>query len=302
MFATRTKEPAGKPIRLFLTGVVVVILAIAGFALVSEAFAGGGQTVYLANFDPSGGSIPLKPSLVVTGSGRATAPAERAVIQLLIVRNAPFSSAFTTPTAGSSSQESGSLTPIIDAVMGVGIDESAIQIISSPSIISVCNDSAHCSAVRVDITIDKPVLEKLNAVVNAAGAAAGAQQLTVQDVGAGYFVADCRLLQSDARLAAAQDARARAKAQAEVLGVTLKELLVSNEPAPTEPLDASGCAPLHGANDDQWWTPGSVGLTVPPFDPQAVPAVTLDLQVTLAYAITEAPNGGADATSTAATS
>src|SRR5262245_5327299 len=86
-------------LRPFLAGAVVIALAIAGLAFLSEAFANGGQTVYLANIDPGGKSIPIKPSLVVTGSGRATAPPERAVVQLLIVRAAPYSKDFAAAAA-----------------------------------------------------------------------------------------------------------------------------------------------------------------------------------------------------------
>ncbi len=174
---------------------------------------------------------------------------------------------------------------MIDAIQSVGVVEGAIQVVSSPSLISVCPSSAKCSAVRVDVMIDNPNLDVLNAIINAAGEAAGTQELTVQDVGVGYSVADCRPLHDKARAAAAADARARAEAQAKVLGVALGTLVVSSETAPAEPDDENGCSPTHGTNVDAWWTPGSVGLTVPSFDPQAAPVVSADLQVTLAFAI-----------------
>jgi uncharacterized protein YggE len=283
--------PAGKPLRLFLSGVVVIVLAIAGFALLSEAFASGGQTVYLANIDPGGKSIPVKPSLLVTGAGRASAPAEQAVIQLLIVRNRPYSPNFVTVVPTSSSDRDGSLEPVVEAIMSTGIVSSAIDVVSSPSLISVCNNSSQCSAARINITVARPTLDRLNQIVDAAGAAAGEQGLTVQDVGVGYTVADCRPIQAAAREAAVKDGQSRAEDQARVMGVSLGELLVSNEPAPNEPLDANGCVPLHGKTDDAWWTPGSIGLTVPPFDPEATPEVAVDLEVSLAYAIVAAPAG-----------
>jgi uncharacterized protein YggE len=280
--------------RPFLAGVVVVALAIAGLAFLSEAFASGGQTVYLANIQPGGKDFPTQPSIVVTGSGGASAPAERAVVQLLIVRAAPYSQDFTsdTPAPTSTAGAAGSIAPVIDAIQALGVLEGAIRVLSSPSLISVCPNSAHCSAVRVEVTVEKPDLDLLNAIVDGAGEAAGKEDLTVQDVGVGYGIADCRPLHERAREAAATDARTRAEAQAKVLGVTLGPLVVSSETAPAEPGDASGCAPLHGSNDDAWWTPGSVGLTVPAFDPQAMPEVVVDLQVTLAYAI----GGGAVST------
>jgi uncharacterized protein YggE len=280
------RSPPRLSIRPFLTGAVVVALAIGGLALLSEAFASGGQTVYLANIEPGGKNFPTQPSIVVTGSGGATAPAERATIQLLIVRTAPFSQDFASETAAPAASGSAvTIAPVIDAIQAVGVEEGAIQVVSSPSLISVCTSSAKCSAVRVDITVDHPKLDLLNTIVNAAGEAAGTQELTVQDVGVGYTIANCHPLHDQARAAAATDARTRAQAQATVLGVSLGPLVVSTETAPLEPDDANGCAPSHGSTDDAWWTPGSVGLTVPSFDPQAAPAVTATLQVTLAFAI-----------------
>jgi uncharacterized protein YggE len=280
-------SPSRISLRPFLAGVVAVALAIGGFALLSEAFATGGQTVYLANIQPGGQSVPTQPSIVVTGSGGATAPAEQAEVQLLIVRAAPYSRDFVTDTPSSTAEDvvGGSIAPVIDAIQSVGVPPDAIRVLSSPSLISVCPSSAQCSAARVTVTVDAPDLDLLNAIVNAAGEAAGTQGLTVHDVGVGYRIADCRPLHDRAREAAAADARARAEAQAKVLGVGLGALVVSSETAPAEPGDASGCAPFRGTNVDAWWTPGSVGLTVPAFDPHAVPQVAIALQITLAFAI-----------------
>jgi len=283
-------------LRPFLAGGIAVLLAVASLAFLTEAFAGDGQTVYLANIEPGGKEFPTQPSIVVTGSGGATAPAEEATLQLLIVRAAPYSREFGmgAPVSENGQELGGpSLAPVIDAVRGAGVAADAIQIVSSPSLISVCPNSAKCSAVRLDISLDQPDLAGLNAIVNAAGEAAGAQELTVQDVGAGYTVADCRPMHAEARAAAAADARARAEAQAVVLGVTLGTLVVSSETAPTAPHDANGCAPFEAGATDAWWTPGSVGLTVPSFDPQAAPAVVAAIQITLAFAIGSEAAGAA---------
>jgi len=278
-------------IKPFLMGAVVVALAIGGLALLSEAFASGGQTVYLANIEPGGKDVPTQPSIVVTGAGGASAPAEQAVVQLLIGRPAPFSQGFAAGSPAPTANEGvGSISPVIEAIRSVGVDDGAIEIVSSPSLISVCTNSAQCSAVLVEVRLDRPNLSGLNAIVNAAGEAAGKQELTVQDVGVGYRIADCRPLRDRARIAAAADARARAEAQASALGVQLGTLVVSSETAPDEPEDGNGCTPVQGSNTDAWWTPGSVGLSVPSFDPQGAPEVVVGLQVTLAYAIGEAPS------------
>lgn len=273
-------------LRPFLAGAVVVALAVAGLALLSEAFANGGKTVYLANIAPGGKNLPTQPSIVVTGTGGATAPAARALVQLLIVRAAPFSASFASDMPGPTDAAGAvSMAPVIDAIVAAGVDQAAIKVVSSPSLISVCSNSAKCSSARVDVTIERPSLDRLNAIINAAGEAAGKQGLTVQDVGAGYGVADCRPLHEQARAAAAADARARAEAQAKVLGVGLGALVVSSETAPDTPDEANGCAPFRNDRPGSWWTPGSVGLTVPSFDPEAPPQVAVALQVTLAFAI-----------------
>jgi uncharacterized protein YggE len=277
--------------RPFLVGAIVVVLAIAGLALLSEAFASGGQTVYLANIEPGDNGFPTQPSIVVTGLGSASAPAEQAVIQLLIVRAEPYSSAFASdtpvPTVAAGAVSTGSLAPVVAAIEDSDVDKQAIRVVSSPSLISVCSSSASCSAVRIEVIVDQPNLDQINAIINAAGEAAGSQTLTVQDVGVGYRVADCHALHDLARADAAADARSRADAQAVVLGVKLGNLVVSTEEAPPEPEDDNGCAPLHGSNSDAWWTPGSVGLTTPAFDPQDAPEVVVRLQLSLAYAIVE---------------
>lgn len=38
---------------------------------------------------------------------------------------------------------------------------------------------------------------------------------------------------------------------------------------------------------DSWWTAGSVGLTVPAFDPSAPAEATVEVQVSLLYSIAE---------------
>ncbi len=280
------------PGRSLLYGLVVVILAMTGLALLSEALAKGGSTVYLANFNADSRSVPTEPSIVVTGSGRATAPAERAVVQLLVVRDEPFGGeaaawgTLATPTAGGRD----SIAAVVDAIREAGVERAAVRVVNSPSLISVCQTNAPCSSTRIDVTIEEPELERINAIVDAAGEAAGEAEMTVQDVGAGYSVADCRSLQTDARTAATADARARAAAQATALGVELGALLLASEVAPSVATDAAGCPTIEGTSVDAWWSPGSFGLSVPSFDPLAAPEAAVELQVTLAFAINGDPN------------
>ncbi|MEA2595914.1 MAG: hypothetical protein QOF01_2383 [Thermomicrobiales bacterium] len=281
------------PVRSILLALVVVVLAMAGLALLAEAMSNGGGTVYLANISSGSKGNVAQPNIEVVGYGVAYAPAERAVVQVLVVRDVAFgdepqptpnSSGATTPEPG---QGRGSLTPVIDALMAVGVDEEDVFVLTSPSLISVCNNYNRCSSSRVDVTVEQPTLDQLNAIVNAIGAEAAQSGMTVQDVGVGYSVADCNPLTRKARELATADAQKRASEQAEVLGVSLGKLLVSSELAPTSPRDATGCTILQTSFGDSWWTAGSSGLTVPAFNPSAPPEAAVTVQVALAYAIAD---------------
>jgi uncharacterized protein YggE len=293
MRTTPVVKPATRvPVRPVLLAVVVVGLAMAGLALLAEAMSSGGGTVYLANISSGSKGPVVQPNIEVVGYGMASAPAERAVVQVLIVRDVPFGDeAQPTASAGGvtpvSGQTRNSLTPVIDALMSAGVDEKDIAVQTSPSLISVCNNYSRCSSARIDVTVDQPTLERLNAIVDAVGAEAARAGMTVQDVGAGYSVADCSALTRKARELATTDARKRAADQADVLGVSLGKLLVSSELAPASPRDATGCTVIQSGYADSWWTAGSVGLTVPSFSPTTPPEATVTVQVSLAYAIGE---------------
>jgi uncharacterized protein YggE len=291
--APAVKAPIRLPFRPILLAVVVVGLAMAGLALLAEAMSGGGGTVYLANINSGSKGAVAQPIVEVVGYGVASAPAERALVQLLIVRDSPFGddaqptatgTASTTPEPGRSRN---SLAPLIDSLMAIGVNEEDVYVLTSPSLISVCNNYSRCSSARLDVIVDQPTLDRINAIVNALGTEAAQSGMTVQDVGVGYSVADCTALTRKARELATTDAKKRADDQAEVLGVSLGKLLVSSEEAPASPRDATGCSIYQSTFGDSWWTAGSSGLTVPVFNPSAPAEATVTVEVSLAYAIAD---------------
>src|SRR5215213_9386871 len=87
------------PARTILLALVVVGLAMAGLALLAEAMSGGGGTVYLANINSGSKGAVAQPNIEVVGYGVAKGPAERAVLQMLIVRDQPFAES-SQPTPG----------------------------------------------------------------------------------------------------------------------------------------------------------------------------------------------------------
>lgn len=210
------------PVRQLMLGIVVVGLAMVGLALFAEAMASDGGTVYLAKFTSSGSSQTIGPSLEATGYGRASAPAERATVQVLLIRDIPYGGDGQSGSSSSSSSSDGSgrrgrsasLSAIISALESEGVSEDAITIVTSPSLISVCNNYSRCSSARLDVTVEQPTIERLNAIVDSIGRTAISSGMVVHDVGVGYSVSDCRALTRQARELATADAKARAQEQA----------------------------------------------------------------------------------------
>src|SRR4051812_36568601 len=207
-------KPAAKiPFRPILLALVVIGLAMAGLALLAEAMSGGGGTVYLANITSGSKGAIAQPNIEVVGYGVAKGPAERAVIQLLIVRDQPFAessqptpgvsntgtSGTTTPTSGTTGNSRGSMTPVINALLGAGVTEEQIVVLSSPSLIAACTNSNRCSSTRIDVTVEQPTIEFMNTIVNAVGQEVALSGMTLHDVGVGYTVNDCSALTRQAR-------------------------------------------------------------------------------------------------------
>lgn len=273
--------------RPILLAILVVLTAMIGLALLTEAMSDGGKTVYLANFTSDSHIGPTGPSIVVTGTGRATAPAERATIQLLVTSAEQYYPGMNTepgPEATPGAAERARVEPILRALADQGVAEDAVQIVVSPAISGSCfNPSGGCFAARIDFTVAEPTLDRLNTLINAASAAAPEVNLMVDHVAAAYEVGDCAPLQRTAREEATEDARRRAEQQADVLDVALGDLLLSSE---IPPAVADGGCGVPQSNQPSYDIYGRAyqGMA-PAFDPTAPPEAVAVVQVNLAYAI-----------------
>lgn len=277
--------------RSVLLALVIVATAMAGLALLAEAMSGGdGGTVYLANIQPGSDGMTMRPSIVVTGTGRAAAPAESALLQLLVGASdgAYRSGSTSTDTAATGSERAqGVVQPIIDAIVATGVPSEAIRVVASEAFASVFCYAPGCeSPIRLDVTIAQPSLDQLNGVIDAAGVAAKGLSLRLQQVGVGYHVADCLGLQRQARTLAIADAKRRAVEQADALGTTLGDLLLSTESASPEEVDKTGCpAPQPGRGLNPYDVTSMVLLMTPPFNPVGQPETVVKVDVSLAYAM-----------------
>ncbi|MGH2561079.1 MAG: SIMPL domain-containing protein [Thermomicrobiales bacterium] len=281
--------------RNVLLAILIVLTAMIGLALLTEATSDGdGSPVYLANFSSSSQIGPNGPSIVVTGTGRATAPAEHATIQMLVTSSDQYYPGMRTepePEATPGAAERTRVEPILRALAEQGVEEQSIEVIVSPVLgCSYFGPTGTCFSARIDFTVEQPTLEMLNAMINAAGAAAPEVSLLIDRVGATYEIGDCAPLQRTAREQATEDARHRAEQQAEVLDVALGDLLLSSEIPPAA--TGGGCG-LPQAEQPSFDVYGrAITGMAPTFDPTSPPEAVAVVQVNLAYAI---PTGDANA-------
>jgi uncharacterized protein YggE len=289
--------PLAKSARTFawrnlLLAIVVILMAMVGLALLTDALTHGSGTVYLANIAaPQRGLSLTGPSIVVTGSGRAAAPADRVHVQLLITgsdSNYGSRRFQPTPSATTEAGDHERVAAIVDALRARKVSEDAIAIYDSPAFArGYCySPDGECVSTRIDFMVEQPKIEDLNAMVNAADEAATGSGMSIDFVGASYRAADCATLQQKARDLATKDARARAASQAANLGVELGDLLMSSES--TSAGGASGsddCATPHIADNQLNSSIAALGGTLPSFNPAGPAEAAAEVQITLTYAI-----------------
>ncbi len=288
-------EPLVKSARTFawrtlLLAIVVVLMAMVALALLTDALTHGSGTVYLANIAaPQRGLSLTGSSIVVTGSGRAAAPAARAHVQLLVTGSDSYYAgrrSQPTPSATTEAGDQGRVSAVVDALQEQKVAGDAIAIYDSPAFArGYCySPDGDCFSTRIDFTIEQPKIDDLNKMVNAAGDAATGSGMSIDFVGVSYEAADCATLQQKARDLATKDARARAASQAANLGVALGDLLMSSEA--TSPDGGSGnCATPQVVDGQLSSSISALGGTLPSFDPAGPAEAAAAVQITLTYAI-----------------
>jgi uncharacterized protein YggE len=293
----RTASALPTPQRLarreLLLGAFTMAMAVVGLASLAAVALGGGLGWPGAGAGSDGDD---RPSLVAVGTGRATAPAEVAHLQLLL-GPATFDGQFVpgggAPDAEPGEAEAEAVEPIVRAIAETGVPEEAVRVVVSAAYADrFYGPVAAPNGVRIDVTVRRPSAEKINALVNAAAVAAAAGGQALTRIGAAYAVGDCAALERDARLRAIEDARASARQQADLLAVPLGDLILSRDGEPSDdpaPHDADATADCFQADDPpptaaDPFVPTD-GITLPPFDPTAPAEAVVTVQVSLTFAL-----------------
>lgn len=245
----------------------VAFLAI-GLVIGAPVHPAGAQTV------PGQG-----PGLVVTGIGRATAPASAAAVQILI------GSDLYGMSPGESLTET-DIAPIIGVVIAAGVESADIEVVIPASTSQFSGLGAPGSAM-LRFEIADPTDSGMNDLAQGLYQAATDARLGIQHIGVRYATTDCTSLQQAATDAAIADARVRAERLATSLGVGLGDLIQAMDSG-LNPAGTDSCATATVVSPSFGFSPYGLGLD-PAFDPTAPVEATATAQVTLTFAMAGQP-------------
>jgi hypothetical protein len=139
---------------------------------------------------------------------------------------------------------------------------------------------------RLELVVDHPTPEGLNALFSSASDIATENSLVVEVAGARYDTADCAAIEEAAQEAAIADAGVRAERLARLLDVTLGGVVsAATNDYFFEPGEEDGCSGQIGSSYDSEY--GGLGISVPVFDPAQPAEVTVVSALTIAYEIVE---------------
>lgn len=232
------------------------------------------------------------PGVSVTGQGRASAPAETATIAIMLSSGDYYKDPAmmegqepASPTPPASPEET--VRPVIDALVAAGIPETDIEVIIDPSSLYA---SSYGGPVMITLrfTIATPTTDRIMELLQVATTAATDASLYVNMTSALYGVADCASLERGAREDAIADARDQATAQAELLNVSLGNVIASRDDM-YGAMAYGGIAQINACTLDM--SDGAMAsiYNAPAFDPSVDPAVIVGMNIELTFEIVPAP-------------
>jgi len=176
-------------------------------------------------------SVSTLPGITVRGVGHATVPAETATIVMMLGTNAyykedPSMMEQASPTPQPAPDEAAA--PVISALVAAGVPEADIELVSNPFTGDYGPVGGPTSFTLV-FTLANPTSTGIADVLMAGIDAATAEGLYVNMTGALYGVGDCASLERQAREAAIADARSQATVQAELLDISLGDVIASRD-------------------------------------------------------------------------
>lgn len=232
------------------------------------------------------------PGIIVLGMGQASVPAETATI-VLMLGSGDYSYEDPMmmegqPAATPASSLGEMAAPVIAALVDAGVPEADIQLISNP-FTGDYGPYGGPTMVTLVFTLQDPDAERISTILMAGIDAATDEGMYVNMTGALYGVADCAPIEREARAAAIADAREQATVQAELLDVSLGDVVASRD-------DVYGAATYSGIYGGMMQNTTctlrggldstSILYSAPAFDPGIEPTVSVSASIELTFEIT----------------
>lgn len=240
-------------------------------------------------------SPPAPAGITVLGTGSASAPAETATVVLMVGQGyyEEMMPEMQKPSGTPRMSPEETAAPVVDALATVGVRKADIEILSNPYSGDYGPTGGPATTfIRFDVAA--PTTEQISELLDAAIPAAVETGLYMNMASVVYGVADCAALERQAREAAIADAREQAELQAELLGVSLGDLVASRDDPYAELMYAggySGVVPVNSCTQGPMNQGTSILYGAAPFDPNMPAEVTLVDYVELTFDMEPAPDG-----------
>jgi hypothetical protein len=242
-------------------------------------------------------ALSAPPGISVIGHGEARAPADTAMLQLLIGDPNYGGPAFPQVGGTPGERERETVAPIVTALVDAGVQEDEIEVIVGLSLAEVGTYFGPAIALIV-VAVDSPELEQIGELVDTATVAAADERLVVGRTSVVYAIEDCSPLEREARELAVADARHQANIMADLVGVSRGDVIGTRD-LPAEPSQAAfgpygpvGPTQASTCDSEAFATSPQAAFLLPAFDPRMEPEVTASAVLELTFAIT----GGIGAT------
>jgi uncharacterized protein YggE len=270
-----------------------VVFLVVGFIALASALSSADTSFVVAQFVSRAGDEHATTTLVVSGYGRSSAPAETATFQFVISPlGDQFASGGFRPTPPTEeTEDDGVAMPFIDIILAQEISREAINVVVSP----VYGNAPFYGAssppgFRIDVHLSNPTGEQLNVLLNGVYQVARENGWYVADQGVIYAPKDCAALEREARTEAVEHARQQALQQADIINAELGELIQIADTA-RDGSSVFGCTGPVGTADmtieenDVRFNPSTTILASQPYDPAASPEAVAEAGVELTYAL-----------------
>ena len=226
------------------------------------------------------------PGISVMGSGQATVPAETAAVILMLGSGYYEDGKTMEPSIAPTASPEAAASPVIEAINMAGVPADDIQIIDNPYS-GTYGPSGGPMTIIIRFDLDQPTIDGISHILDAALPVATDAGLYVNMIGVIYGVADCAPLERAAREDAIANAREQAALQADLLNVSLGNIIASR--------DDPSAAMMYGAyggyttvNSCTMFVPAtsvSAVYSAPSFDPGLPAEVTVTMNVELTFEI-----------------